>query len=307
LITDPYQKVAEGAINWITANLNKFDFREERGSSLIAELKPLGELALASKIVLLNQHDPTEWKIKSKEWLSYCWSQLHEGEILRKAIETRKDFLLFTAMYAPFRQNDLINEQLEHAVRSKMETSALSQQYPSWILLLIIRTLHVLGIDSPWKIDVCFRNTSLYQLPDVWTIRGFPSYVLTHTVFFLTDFGCRHQDLPEIHRQYLILNMPLWLEHYRITQNFDLFAEMIMVARCIRMEDQKDWGSVLLARQQRDGMVPTARMKGDKSDSEAERFRHHYHSTLTALMASVMSLNVPSRAVLGETGLNPMS
>jgi hypothetical protein len=285
---DAYRKIAENALNSINADLTKFRVHAEYPFDLIARLKPIAELVLASEIALSKQHDFDDLKVNAKEWIAHCWRELEEGAVLREAIETHSNFLLIAAMYLPFRRNGFPSQAVESAVRVKMESLGASQQYPSWVLLLMIRTLNTLGIDSPWKLEVCFRNTELYPLPQIRAVGGLPGYAFTHTVFFLTDFGKQPRELPEIHRQYLVLHLPLWLEHCERVQNYDLMAEMIMVARCTRIPDTKDWSAVLLA------------------SREIERFRNHYHSTLTALMASVMSLNPPSTAVLAKTTSNPM-
>jgi hypothetical protein len=205
----------------------------------------------------------------------------------------------------------MMNEQLEQAVRDGLRTrGASSWKFPGWVLLLIVRTLHLLEIESPWTIDSCFRETWLYKLPEPWTLNNESAYSLTHTVFFLTDFGQRLDHLPEVYRQYLVQWLPVWLEHYRTSWNHDLLAELIMVARCIQVEDENDWGSILLARQEEDGtlMRPRIQETGPKEAKDVrKRFQENYHSTLAVLMASVMSLNIRARAALAETVADPVS
>lgn len=275
------------------------------------QLKALSELALTSEIVLLNRGGDAGLKKMNLEWLSHCWSQLNQGETLRKAIETRSDFLLFAAMYLPFQRNGMINEHLERSVRDALRIrGATSHEFPSWVLLLMVRALNVLNIDSPWTIDSCFRSTWLCSQPDPWTISDSSAYSLTHTVFFLTDFGQESHRLPEEHRRYLALWLPVWMEHYKTALHYDMLSEMIMVARCIGMEEEDDWGSILLDRQEKDGMIRgLEKPETDRKEAEESRkeFRDHYHSTLTGFMASVMSWNVSSRAALAETVADPES
>lgn len=288
---DSYRKIAEASTDWISENLQNFNLRAANSLNLIEQLKPIAELVFASEIVLLNSNADVELERKSKEWSHHCWSQIREGEILREAMESRTDFLLFAAMYAPFRRYDLINERLEQTLRQRLETSGASEQFPAWVVILMIRTLNTLGIQPPWKLEDCFRRTWLFGLPEVAVIQGMRGYELTHTVFFLTDFGRRFQDLPGIHREYLILHLPQWMQSCRTANHYDMLAELVMVARCIRMDDQEDWGAVLLSR----------------ASSGEQDFREQYHPMLTALMASVMSLNDPSTAVLPGIALDPTS
>ena len=306
-----YRQVSERAATWVSANLAQFEYHSDHDLIMTAQLKALSELAIASEILLQYCREDAWFEKKSKEWFAFCWSQINEGNILRQAIDRRPDFLLFAAMYLPFRRNGMMNEQLEQAVRDGLRTrGASSWEFPGWVLLLIVRTLHLLEIESLWTIDSCFRDTWLHKLPEPWTLHNESAYSLTHTVFFLTDFGQRLDHLPEVYRQYLVLWLPVWLEHYRTSWNHDLLAEMIMVARCIQAEDENDWGSILLARQEEDGtlMRPRIQETGPKEAKDVRKqFQENYHSTLAVLMASVMSLNIRARAALAETVADPVS
>jgi hypothetical protein len=306
-----YRQVSERAANWVSANLAQFEYHPDHDRTLTARLKALSELAIAAEVLLQNRREDVWFEKKSKEWLSFCWSQLNEGNILWQVIDRRADFLLFAAMYLPFMRNGMRNEQLEQAIRDGLRNrGASSHEFQGWVLLLIVRTLHLLEIESPWTIDSCFRDTWLHNLPEPWSIRNESAYSLTHTVFFLTDFGQRPDHLPEVYRQYLVLWLPVWLEHYRTSWNHDLLAEMIIVARCIHVEDENDWGSILLSRQEKDGTLRKPRMQQtgpNEVKDVRKQFQEKYHSTLAVLMASVMSLDDSARVALAKTVADPVS
>jgi hypothetical protein len=115
-------------------------------------------------------------------------------------------------------------------------------------------------------------------------------YQVTHTVFHLTDWGARPEDLPAPMRDYLRDWLPVWIDIWLEIGQWDLVGELLAVDSCIGepVAGPQGWDA-LAAAQRADGLVPC-----DSStpvpDDPAEAFRAHEHTAVVAVAASTITL-----------------
>jgi hypothetical protein len=132
--------------------------------------------------------------------------------------------------------------------------------------------------------------TWLGACPEPWFFSNEIGYSVTHVVFYTTDFGARPHALDPEARAYLEVWIPVWLRILEENENWDLTAELSMVADCIRLEMEDDPLLNLTRHQHRTGYIPGPSTAGAalvRPDDDIERvaFLANYHTTLVSLMA----------------------
>ncbi|MFI1096041.1 DUF6895 family protein [Streptomyces sp. NPDC020917] len=123
------------------------------------------------------------------------------------------------------------------------------------------------------------------------------AYALTHSSFYLSDFGATAPQLPAGTAASALPLVHLLLGHCVEREWWDLAAELLLTGACLGAEPlAAPWGAeavACLARaQQPDGSIPgrSPRTAATAADPAAVRFEKGYHTTLvTALMALVVS------------------
>lgn len=130
-------------------------------------------------------------------------------------------------------------------------------------------------------------------MPEPWAISEASAYSLTHTVFYTTDFGADIAGLPQAHVAYLKRWVPVWQCYYARAVNMDLLAEMIMVGRCLGLEEGESMWRAIADAQCPSGAVPSP-LSRDWTESLAadpgkRDFFTNYHTTLVTIMAVAMA------------------
>lgn len=123
------------------------------------------------------------------------------------------------------------------------------------------------------------------------------AYALTHSSFYLSDFGASPAKLPADATAAALPLLRDLTEHCVRHDWWDLAAELVLAQACLGAEPlATPWGAAAvacLARAQRpDGAIPgrSPRTAGAADDPVAVRFEKAYHTTLvTALMALAVS------------------
>jgi hypothetical protein len=283
------------AASWIEQHADQFSLRHSADfEEALQLLKPIGELTLTLDILARCQV-PFANLAKRRQW---CWDELKQGEFLVEVLTIRPDLIVASAVYASFKHAGLVNARLERVLNHLIESpSALSLEMPTWRWLDLCHGFEALGL-RPFPAEP-ERATWLAALPEPWTITDDIGYALTHNVFYITDFGARPDRLRRDIRDYILTWLPAWLTIYQRQPNWDLYAELLMVAACIRETGR--FGpqfAQLHAAQQDDGMVCGPRGSAqllirDGTPPERSAFLQNYHTTLVALMAFALRSKYP--------------
>ena len=228
-----YSELFDSSKDWIFKDLSRF--RLDRGTNnarIVELLKPLGELTLAASLLSRLPHLSTDqtWKMA----LDFSWNQLREGNLLVDVLKERPDLLVMLSLYATlYREgykNKILNDQISQLVNTPgyYQTDMLA-----WRRLDLLVGIEELEIKSNTELEIvdAFDRTWLSKCHSPWTITEPAAYGLTHTAFYMANYGLGASRLPNNVEDYLLENCLPWTRMYLDEGNYDLAAEMIMT-RC---------------------------------------------------------------------------
>ena len=172
------------------------------------------------------------------------------------------------------------------------ERPAAAEAHARWIASFdVVTACRRLGFDTP----------SMYWTPVGVQVATYPTlardaaYVLTHVVFFRTDFGRIPGGLGAADTAWLRTWAPIWQQQCADAGDLDLLGEMTMMLRCLRVyDDAVDVATVMQQSQEADGAIADRQEVESAAEAGADAasrwFRQRYHTTLVANMAAVLSL-----------------
>ncbi|MBV7326979.1 hypothetical protein KFU94_01695 [Chloroflexi bacterium TSY] len=126
------------------------------------------------------------------------------------------------------------------------------------------------------------------------------AYSITHTMFYLTDFGNRPTPLKAVEVEYITEVVECLLVHYWRIGHWDLVGELLINLNCLGKCDSPFYAGAAQAFQhvwRSDGAVPADRSSEKKLQSSQilEKddliFRHCYHTTLVGVLYCSTALN----------------
>lgn len=255
----------------------------------VADVKRLCEFALVADLLQRRRRKMLRGLVAptfARRLLTSCWSALGCGEILRTYVEGDRSGGLFVTAYPPFFRNGLRNAGLERALRRVLRTT---EYRPVDFAILVAGAQRLLqgALGRP--------RAGYDRWPARWT-RPCPTtrevYLLAHAVFYETDFGRTPHRLRRENRRALTCRLPDLFERFARVGQFDVVAELALVACSIGHPVPRAAWQVLEAAQRGDGRIRfTRRRHRDARDD---------HTTLAAIMAAV--LNCGARARGGSAG-----
>jgi hypothetical protein len=273
--------------SWLVENRSSFGVRHvHHPMRQLTLLKPLAEYALCNELLL-------SYGASSKdhvENLAWAWDEIENGGLITRLLLARSDAFSLASLYGPFRRFGFRNERLEsvlHEISMLRGTQVAEMQ--AWTRLGF---LHVIAqVDQVSYDPHAAGATWLLGLPEPWCINDDIVYSVTHEVFYASDFGCSLFSLPENVIRYLNLWIPAWARGYIESKNWDITAELCIVADSLPdFEWDNDPLPLILANQTDAGSVPGPVGAGgllmDGSETEEQkRFYATYHSTLVSALA----------------------
>jgi hypothetical protein len=295
-------QIYRGTLNWIGSNLAYFKVTSSDDDlTVVREVKPIAELGLACDLLLRVERVINFGSRRTTNFvtdvLKQCWKELEYGEKIRCLLLKYPDLFSLVTVYPPFWRAGFKNEALDSAIRSLSSDSSIrALEFPAWRLIDFAVALNALNVPSPWKLKHEYKRTWLGQLPAPWMLSDSAAYSLTHTVFYTTDFGFKPNGLSPQPRRYITRWIRTWSTHYARIENFDLLGEMLMVGYCIGMKGLTEPLRYLARSQHANGAVP-----GPETIAASLGFSHHsriahekfllnYHTTIVALMTSILGL-----------------
>jgi hypothetical protein len=169
----------------------------------------------------------------------------------------------------------------------------------------LLHTLHSCGIDQGLPaMDDVLPFTVLCRRPNVLKVVDRDIYAVTHTIFYVTDFGQREPVWPQgyaLSEAIELLEALLVLAESR--ENADLVGELLCCLLCLGVTDSDaaDRAWEFLESVQEDN----GRVNGPKGvipptlESASDDFRHWaegYHTTIVVALAGLLERNARSRA-----------
>lgn len=296
-----YSELFSSSRDWIFHDLSRF--RLDKGSSparVVELLKPLGELTLAASVLSKLPHLSADPMWRSA--LDFSWEQLREGDLLVDVLKERPDLLVMLSLYATLHGEGYKNKKLNEQIGQLVGTPGYYQtDMLAWRRLDLLAGLEELipiGDLEPEIMEV-FNRTWLSNCHDPWTLTEPAAYGVTHTAFYMTNYGLGVSRLPTRVEGYLLDNCLPWAQMYFDESNFDLAAEMIMTRCCIQSplrDSEQALSKNLLAARLDDGVLPcppygALSLLFGETDLSRRHFLLHYHTVLVTCMASAMAMH----------------
>ncbi|MBF0688568.1 MAG: hypothetical protein IR158_12495 [Cellulomonas sp.] len=286
--------VLAGTRRWVDHNLDRFHLPDVASPGFVHALKPLGELALTAHVADLGSD--------SAGWLEWCWQETQEGELLLRVVDEHHALVPpVVSLYSVFATHGLRLMALERRLARLMPLRAVvALEVAPWRRIELGRSLAVVGLPSPWDERECLRDTWLGHQPEPWVVDDDAGYSVTHTVFYVTGFGRRPEEMPTHMAEYVRAWLPVWVRVFELRRNLDLVAELLLAGRCLGIDVP---GMTSLHRaQDLEGMVPGPVRPGQSTASTpAGRFAQSYHTTLVSLMAAAAGIRDGSGPGPGAT------
>lgn len=281
-------------LKFIEAHLDEFAFLSGGlNRELLIRLKPLGELALTASLLCRGTDLAEGLRDRLACLLSFAWGEFGDGKLFIEILEARPDLIVVGSIYPSFERHGLVYEPARELLRQIVRWRGVAAlEFPPWRALDLALAWRTMRLPSPWALGRLFPLTWLAQRPEPWLLSDDAAYSITHTVFYMTDFG-EHPDCLDVEAQeYLRCWCPAWMEYYRSVSDLDLYAELALALECVGQKEQGfDPERVLAQAQAEDGMIPgpvdSARdLLEGVTDARRRRFLMNYHTTLVGLLAS---------------------
>lgn len=309
-MSSPLDRLSAGALGWLAGNLDHFDpFSAGAPPTALAKAKAALELALlchcAGRLA-----DPPEALGEAGALVRKLWQDPDLPQLFADVPKYASTYGLIYAALTP----DAIDATLVRATLAGLDPEFLSPRGKSAYQRIEIRhyadkagVRHTIGPYAellPHSPLVAFRAA---EPGDATSEDGAPltepqAYAVTHTAFYLGDFGRTAPSLDAgalAHARDLVDRL---LVHCVEHDRWDLAAELVLTQFILGSEplDTPSGAAAVecLVRAQRpDGAIPgrSAALEAHPSASGAEFFGKAYHTTLvTGLMALVVSSPRPS-------------
>jgi hypothetical protein len=298
---------ADAAFNWLVANLDRFE-PFPGGTLDLLRSKALLEVTCISMYYkrLLTSPNPLVEKC-----IAYSTAVWRRPEFCDMTARQPGLFRLYATTYIALRACGELHDEFDEVVQRVIDQGYVCAMEDVPFRILELRYILDLGgfeHSLPGYRDL-FGATLLAKMPPLACFADEDAYSVTHTIFYLTDFGSVAIET------YLNRNectkirdvVEKLLGHYLRARNWDLVAELLMCCTCIRWlpapVGDLAW-DCLLAAQLPDGSVPGPFNGPPENVSDSEpldlQFFKNYHTTL------VTALTCFSLALLGCPAKEPM-
>ncbi|GGV41211.1 hypothetical protein ABZX82_04730 [Streptomyces griseoflavus] len=309
------RRTAEDALAWVDTHRTGFTLGEDAlavDGEVDRSWKPLGELAQVCATVSRRTDPSDPLHARARSLLDLAWRETEEGELLLR-LQRLEPFATYPLeVYAALASAGFQNRAFEEAAAVVARTRGwrLTEQDPTR-RLGVLRAEECCGIRRPSPAPPGPPATWLGGLPEPWTFGRDAGYALTHVVFHLTDWGREAGGLPPVLAAYLADWLPPWLDTCLEARMWDLSAELLAVAAVVARPAGDplplDAWQVLRTAQRPAGELPVEERDPppEESGGAAERldgeryFLRHYHSTLMAAFAAVLTSARPAAAPAG--------
>lgn len=301
-------QVSEKALGWLHEHHRRGALPEDIGTDITdppGAYKALGEMALASSLVLRESVAGADGLRMSHDMLDHAWGQFDEGGLLyarllryplmTDSLETYSHFVRGGHHHEPMRQ------LLTHVsgLRSVRSLEHLPNRSLAVANAMRVAGLPGTGRAGDWP--ELLGATWLANAPEPWLVDWISGYNMTHTVFHVTDWGRLPEDLPDDIGDYVAAWLPAWIDIWAEVGEWDLLGELMLVGSCLKepYTDPAAW-ELLASIQHEDGLVP--RDTAPVSDDIEYRFADQQHTAVVAAIAGTLAV---SRALDGERDSAP--
>ena len=289
------------ALAWIDAHLESFSplTGGRAGCSVtIYQTKALGELALLCMLSSRATRDGPEPTIEL--FLRFIHTIWQHPQFQERIYRQPAYFYLHLMLYVVLRQYHLIDASTQEMIQCVIDQGYVTAVETTPMRLLDRR--HMLDAGQfqhtlP-SYEQLYAQTLLAQTPPPFYYSDTDAYAITHTLFYLTDFGARSTPaLAGEHLANVHWTIETLLGLYLYRQHWDLVGELLLDCYCLHWYPDVlvpiAWETVWNA-QLPDGSIPGPRFseaKLEQLESEQRKqycFEQNYHTTLVQAITSFL-------------------
>jgi len=233
------------ALAWTTSNAREL---LENRPSWIRLVKRLAEIAMLANYVIdgrLGRFDPG-FEEDARRWLELAWQRTRRGDLLVEAIASEPAWTSLAMTYAEFHRHGLRNPRLDDLLAQRADAAS-----HEWFVQLATGCAYrALGIPSRHDVSALASQAWCVRIPELQIADIGRMYETTHVIMWLAE-----RDLTPAVRERLRRFVPRWIEHYRVVQNPDLVAELVVAAHRLGDCGSDETWRWLLGRQTEDGSL----------------------------------------------------
>ena len=281
------------ALNWLDERKELFNplaYESDNPSSDLYLTKALGELGLLCMLYYRSADGEIDPRITSfLDLISSIWEQAEYQERIMRRPEY---FQIYTMVYIVLRQCNIIPETNKPLIQRVIDQGYVIATETTPMRLLDRRHMLDCGkfqYSLPSYEDI-YHQTLLAQSPELAYLTDTDVYAITHTLFYLTDFG--RTPSPLLHGEHLakvqwIIETLLGL--YVRRKNWDLVGELLLDCYCLHWYPEVifdlAWKTITQC-QLPDGSIPGPRYSQEQQatlDDTASLhycFEENYHTTI---------------------------
>jgi hypothetical protein len=296
------------ALDWVETQLPRFGLPGQASvPELMAGLKALGELARTAEVLCRQPARAPEAARRGARLLTWAWEELGRGERLEWLLGERPEASAVGTIYAIFTPHGMVHEGVRARLLAEPPRAAAlvrrdpdrpprtsyGPDAPAVLALGLAQAWRTLALPPRWSEADLLRRTVLAAPPEGRPLTQGEAYSITHTIFFVTDWGQRPGRLAGAARAQLARHAPAWQSELRDRGDLDLYAEMVVATACAGLPGDAEAEQVLRRGQEEDGLVPLAAWRAQllppapaTASADDRRFAENHHTTLAALLAS---------------------
>ncbi|MCM2426806.1 DUF6895 family protein [Streptomyces sp. RKAG337] len=304
-VTATAHQVSTKALGWLHEHHRRGALPEGTGTDVSdppGVYKAIGELALAASLVVRESVSGATGLRQARDMMDHAWGQFGEGDLLYARLLRYPLMTDSLETYAHLARGGYRHEPMQQLLRqiTGLRSVRSVEHHPNRALA-VANAARVTGLEGTGRAgdwEELIRATWLGNTPEPWLIDWLTGYSMTHTVFHVTDWGRRPEDLPDDIGDYLAAWLPAWIDIWAEVGEWDLLGELMIVGSCLK-EPYLDPGAweLMAGIQHEDGLVP--RDASAVSDDPDDRFADQQHTAVVAAIAGTLAV---SRTLDGGSG-----
>jgi hypothetical protein len=290
------------AFNWIEQNIalfNPLKHENESNTSSLYQTKALGELGL----LCMLYHRCTQGILapKVEHFLLFIYEIWQHPEYQERIVRRPAYFQIYTMVYVVLQQCNIINASSKEIIQRTLDQGYVTATETTAMRLLDRRHLLDCGgfhHNLP-SYEELYKNTLLAKTPPIIYLTDTDVYAITHTIFYLTDFGrCSTIRLDGEHLVKVRWMIETLLGVYLRHKHWDLVGELLLSCQCMHWYPEiifeTAWETILKV-QLPDGSIPGPRFSVEQLSSmdSVQKvnycFEQNYHTTIVNAMAGFLA------------------
>jgi hypothetical protein len=291
------------AIRWIESSLDSFDpFSYGDSDKFEFSIKMLAELSFVCAAYHGNTGNPNRASVETlrRTIFDRALSRPDLWSFLLQNLSALPGF----SIYASMLECGFLDDELHRKLRSFCgQPNIVHGEYAPALFMDIAHS--VIRCGFAWagpSISTLYERSLLASRPNLLGLKDPDYYTITHTIFFVTDFGRHPEQLPRNVRTFFANELDNMTFFFATRENWDLLGEILLCQIYLNLDNTAGFSRymrLLLSTQNSDGsFISELSAKGDeeaKTNSWSDLL-DKYHTTLVFLLLAVAEKNTAAAA-----------